>query len=292
MASDQFAQHYKVDDDKLLRGFGVKRIGSLRKERVIGDKTFPEGQKVIVQEIDKHNISQVQSKAIHLAFTTLEKLQDHANVLHLVEVFEDADNLIIVREYFEGVNLIDTMAQEGPFSEPEAAHIITSIMSVIEQMNKEGLSHRGLTTEGILYLEDKTNGTSATKIEDFQASGPISTVVDVGCFLLTANAPPHCVAPEVLSADGPFTEKVDWWSIGVILYTLLYGNYPFDDQNDAVVIQNILSANYSFPDTEFKISDAAKDFIQKLLKVDVKSRASAADCWAHPWISMHFYGQQ
>lgn len=33
-------------------------------------------------------------------------------------------------------------------------------------------------------------------------------------------APPHCIAPEVLSAEGPFTEKVDWWSIGVIAYTL------------------------------------------------------------------------
>jgi len=202
----------------------------------------------------------------------------------LIEVLEDENTLIIIKEFFEGVNLIETMEQDEPFSEVEAAHIVRQIMSVIDFMNKEGLSNRGLAPEGILYL-DKATG-STIKIEEFQSSGPISDAVDVGAFLLTANAPPHCVAPEVLAADIPFTEKVDWWSIGVIAYTLLYGDYPFDDPNDAIVIQNILSANYKFPEKDFHISDQAKDFITKLLQIEVAERASGTECWSHPWISV------
>jgi len=295
MASTEFKQYYASDDDKLLssihddRGYGIKKIGRLLKDRVVDGKAHAEGEKVIIQEIEKRNLTQSQSKALRLSFSTLQKLKDHANVLHLIEVFEDDHHLIIIKEFFEGVNFIDAMTQGGPFTEAEVVHIVTSIMDVIDKMNKEGLSHRGLNTEGILYLDDKENGTSTIKIEDFQASGPISAFVDVGCFLLTANAPPHCIAPEVLSAEGPFTEKVDWWSIGVLTYTLLYGNYPFDDANDAVVIQNILTANYSFPE-DIKISDAAKDFISKLLVVDVKSRASGAECWSHPWVSTQVQG--
>ena len=110
-------------------------------------------------------------------------------------------------------------------------------------------------------------------------------------------APPHCVAPEVLSADVPFTEKVDWWSIGVITYTLyplhavlitvltvhfyvylfvffefcrLFGSYPFDDPNDAVVIQNILAAKYSFPDDDTVSAEGKSHTLSNFLKLTIQ----------------------
>jgi len=263
----------------------------LKKDREIGGSILKAvGTKVVVHQMEKRNLTQKQSKAVLSSCDTLRKLKGHPNVKHLLEVFEDDKFFTIVKEFVGGVNLVNIIAERGPLSEQESAKIVKQIMSVIDTMNKQGLTHRGLTVEGILYIENKETGTKTIKVGEFQASGPLSESLDAGVFLLTANEPPHCVAPEVLSAEVPFTEKVDWWSIGVIAYTLLCGSYPFDDPNDAVVIQNILAANYFFPDeSELSLSAEAKDFITKLIKVDVSARVGAAECWSHPWIKYAFF---
>jgi serine/threonine protein kinase len=286
MASNDFEEYYELDKTQPLigSGFGKRLEAKLKKDRDISGSTLKAGTQVVVHQLEKRNLTAKQSKAIQSSFDTLRKLKDHQNVKHLIEVFEDDKQITVIKEYVGGTKLIDMIDQFGPFSEKEASSIIKQVMSVIDEMNKQGLTHRGLTVDGILLVEDAETGKNYVKLSEFQASGPVADSLDPGVFLRTANEPPHCVAPEVLIADVPFTEKVDWWSIGVITYTLLYGVYPFYDPNDAVVIQNILAANYSFHE-EISVSAEAKDFVAKLLEVEVSARASAAECWAHPWLN-------
>lgn len=75
------------------------------------------------------------------------------------------------------------------------------------------------------------------------------------------------------------------WAVGVIMYILLCGFPPFYEENITALYEQILSANYDFPQEYWgSISDAAKDLISRLLKVDPRERYTAKQASNHPWI--------
>eukprot|EP00026_Physarum_polycephalum_P012004 Phypoly_transcript_12263.p1 GENE.Phypoly_transcript_12263~~Phypoly_transcript_12263.p1 ORF type:complete len:216 (-),score=22.75 Phypoly_transcript_12263:475-1122(-) len=187
MASNTFAECYELDETNLAAGFGKRLEGRLKKDRDIDGKTLKAGTRVVVHQLEKRNLTPKQSKAIHASFDTLRKLNNHPNVKRLLEVVEDEKLISIVKEYVGGARLSEVIEQTGAFSEKDATTLIKQIMSVIDTMNKQGLAHRGLTVEGIIYVEDPEAGTISVKLGEFQASGPISDALDSGVFLLTAN---------------------------------------------------------------------------------------------------------
>ncbi len=77
---------------------------------------------------------------------------------------------------------------------------------------------------------------------------------------------PVYVAPEMLDPRTSYSFEVDVWAIGIMIYTLLVGKTPFESDNAESLFSNIRMGSYSYPD-DLIISDAAKDLIQKILKV-------------------------
>ena len=72
------------------------------------------------------------------------------------------------------------------------------------------------------------------------------------------------IAPEVLKKS--YTEKCDIWSIGIILYILLWGYPPFKGKNEEEILENVMNADLVFPETEWMfISDEVQDLIRKML---------------------------
>ena len=100
---------------------------------------------------------------------------------------------------------------------------------------------------------------------------------------------PMYVAPEVIRfepGNDPYGSPCDMWSAGVILYILLCGVPPFDDESEAVLYNLIAKGDYSLDDPVWAIvSDDAKDFIAKLLCVDPSRRLTADQALAHPWMN-------
>jgi calcium-dependent protein kinase len=102
---------------------------------------------------------------------------------------------------------------------------------------------------------------------------------------------PYYIAPEVLKKS--YNEKCDIWSCGVILFILLSGTPPFNGSNDNAIMQKVKAGKYSMsgkycsviigPEWE-KISDDAKDLINKMLTYDHEKRISAQECSQHKWI--------
>lgn len=80
---------------------------------------------------------------------------------------------------------------------------------------------------------------------------------------------PYYVSPEVLKGENPYNKECDLWSLGVIVYFMMYGYPPFHDQNEAQLFQHILTAKFELP---MGMSDEGEDFISKLLVVDVDDR--------------------
>lgn len=101
----------------------------------------------------------------------------------------------------------------------------------------------------------------------------------------TACGTPGYVAPEVLTND-LYTEQVDLWSIGVIVYILLCGFPPFYGDNDAQMFKKIKEGRYKFLEPYWTpISQDAKNFVQALLVVNPGQRLNAKQALQHTWIT-------
>jgi len=124
---------------------------------------------------------------------------------------------------------------------------------------------------------------SDVKLADFG----LSKIVSQKVMMQTACGTPGYVAPEVLKAQG-YDKEVDYWSIGVITYILLCGFPPFYNEKLQLLFEQIMKADYDFPEDYWSdISSEAKDFIRKLLVVDPKKRLIGKDCLKHPWLAGH-----
>jgi len=195
-----------------------------------------------------------------------------------MEVIDSTDTLYLILEFASGGELFDAIVKKGSYSETDAAKIIRQILEAIQYVHNHGIAHRDLKPENLLLVQSET-GEDIIKIADFGLSK------DFGAEQLqTSCGTPDYVAPEVLMGE-PYDMGVDIWSIGVISYVLLCGFPPFYGDSQKELFENIMNGTYDFPDPEWtEVSDQAKDFIKKILVVDVEKRASAEECLQHEWI--------
>lgn len=131
-----------------------------------------------------------------------------------------------------------------------------------------------LDTDGNLKISDF--GFSTLSVGD--ADGDGGTRAEL---LHTTCGTPNYVAPEVLGKDGYDGKKADVWSVGVILYVLLAGYLPFDENTMAALFSKIKSADYEFPDW---FSAEARDLIAMILVPDPHKRPRLSDIKHHPWM--------
>lgn len=206
------------------------------------------------------------------------KKVDHPNILKLYEVFEDDDYFFLVLELVEGLELFDKIVDRGNYSEKDAANIVRQILEAVKYLHDEGIVHRDLKPENLLSAGEGEN--EVVKVADFGFAKNFGEEK-----LVTSCGSPGYVAPEVLTEDS-YTNAVDMWSVGVIIYILLSGYPPFYDESPPKIFKKITEAKYDFDDPVWDdISDLAKDLIRKLLVKDPTERLSAKKCLKHPWIT-------
>ncbi len=198
----------------------------------------------------------------------------HPHIVQLLDLYQTKEKLYLVLELVEGGELFDKIIERGHYSEKDAADIVRQMLNGIKYMHENGVAHRDLKPENILC-----GNKGEIKIADFGLSK------DFGASnLQTSLGTPGYVAPEVLSGN-PYDNSVDIWSIGVITYVLLCGFTPFYAENQRELFEQILAADYTFPDPEWtEISAEAKDFISKILVTNPAVRLTAAQALDHPWI--------
>ncbi|XP_035723152.1 calcium/calmodulin-dependent protein kinase type 1-like isoform X1 [Vespa mandarinia] len=202
----------------------------------------------------------------------------HPNIVQLLETYEDKIKVYLVMELVTGGELFDRIVEKGSYTEKDASGLIRQVLEAVDYMHEQGVVHRDLKPENLLYYSPDED--SKIMISDFG----LSKMEDSG-IMATACGTPGYVAPEVL-AQKPYGKAVDVWSIGVISYILLCGYPPFYDENDANLFAQILKGEFEFDSPYWDdISDSAKDFIHKLMCVNVEQRYTCKQALAHPWIS-------
>jgi len=235
------------------------------------------GTKYAVKIINKSNVGQDMQR-LATEMEILKQVQHH-NIIFLKEIVDTKNCLFIVTELVTGGELFDKIVELGQYTEREASVLVSKMVSAIEYLHDKGIVHRDLKPENLL-LKDHDSITEV-KLADFG----LSKIVGSKVMMQTACGTPGYVAPEVLNATG-YDKEVDMWSIGVITYILLCGFPPFYNDSLPELFEQIMKADYDFPEDYWKdISEDAKDFIRKLLVVDPKKRLSAKDALKHRWLA-------
>lgn len=151
------------------------------------------------------------------------------------EVISTPTDIIIVLEYAGG-ELFNYIVNNGRMPEPRARKFFQQLISGIEYSHKLKIVHRDLKPENVL-LDDDLN----VKIADFGLSNEIKD----GDFLKTSCGSPNYAAPEVIRGGLYTGPEIDVWSCGVILYVMLCGRLPFED-DDVQTLFTKISRAYRF----------------------------------------------
>jgi len=205
----------------------------------------------------------------------------HENVVRLICTYVCPSQVLIVTELAAGGELLERLSTTGNFSEVDARIIVVQILRAIDYLHSENIVHRDLKLENILLSDDVP---PVVKVADFG----LSRFFTDGSELRTICGSPLYVAPEILdigTSSDTYTPAVDMWSVGVILYILLSGYSPFDNDDEQVLYQRIRNGEYSMEDSIWEhISVGAKSCINGLLTVDNHSRMTVTQALQHPWI--------
>eukprot|EP00232_Nephroselmis_pyriformis_P005275 CAMPEP_0182912870 /NCGR_PEP_ID=MMETSP0034_2-20130328/37742_1 /TAXON_ID=156128 /ORGANISM="Nephroselmis pyriformis, Strain CCMP717" /LENGTH=314 /DNA_ID=CAMNT_0025049563 /DNA_START=136 /DNA_END=1080 /DNA_ORIENTATION=- len=212
----------------------------------------------------------------------LLQTMDHKSVIKLYEVYDEGQKVYLVTELLTGGELLDALLECGQYSEHDAKVVFRQLIEGLQYLHSFDIVHRDLKLENLLL--SKKGDMTTVKIADFG----LAKRATEGQQFSTVCGSPLYVAPEVIQSKRKeaYSNAVDYWSAGVVLYILLAGYPPFDDDNEQLLFQKIRNGQYDFDDEGWKnVSENAKDLIRGLLEVDHNKRLTAAKILSHPWMS-------
>ena len=172
--------------------------------------------------------------------------------------------------------MFDYIITKSRLSENESKSIMRSLIRCLAFIHLHGYAHRDLKPENILFDENHT-----IKIIDFGLAAHPKTISALNK-LETCCGSPAYAAPELISGHVYSGPAVDVWSCGVLLYALLVGQLPFDDENIGNLYKKIKGGNYTMP---VWLSAGARGLIRSMLQVDPKKRVEIRELIRNDWIN-------
>jgi serine/threonine protein kinase len=202
------------------------------------------------------------------------KLLSHPNVMSLIDVFEIETHLFLVMEFVDGLELFEFLVRRGALPASEALAFFHQIICGLEYCHRRLIVHRDLKPENLL-LDRQLR----LKIADFG----MTSLNPPGSLLETSCGSPHYCDPMVVSGERYDGLKADIWSCGVILYAMVTGRLPFDDDNLQRLLLKVQAGQFHLPSD---LPDDLRDLIKKMLTVDPEERITLEEIKAHPWFNM------
>eukprot|EP00347_Sterkiella_histriomuscorum_P023140 403335795 len=222
------------------------------------------------------------------AFKEAQVLQSmkHANIIKLHNVFQLSDTkIVLLMEYIQGGNLKDYILTRERYriTEEEASQLMIQIGSAINYCHQQQIVHRDIKLENIM-LNQPNDLNQGIKIIDFGIAGKIEKSLEQHKAGTLRYCPPELLSEQSFKADPSF----DVWSLGILLYRLVFGKFPFDGEDWTTTKQAIIKSQFSFPeDSDWYVSDTCKALIKLMLNKIPHKRPKLYQLIRHPWFQSH-----
>ncbi|XP_018421845.1 PREDICTED: serine/threonine-protein kinase BRSK2-like isoform X5 [Nanorana parkeri] len=177
----------------------------------------------------------------------------------------------LVLEHVSGGELFDYLVKKGRLTPKEARKFFRQIISALDFCHSYSICHRDLKPENLL-LDEKNN----IRIADFGMAS-----LQVGDSLLeTSCGSPHYACPEVIKGEKYDGRRADVWSCGVILFALLVGALPFDDDNLRQLLEKVKRGVFHMPHF---IPPDCQNLLRGMIEVEPEKRLSLEQIQKHSW---------
>ncbi|XP_072235932.1 serine/threonine-protein kinase BRSK2-like isoform X5 [Leuresthes tenuis] len=227
-------------------------------------------QKVAIKIVNREKLSESVLMKVEREIAIL-KLIEHPHVLKLHDVYENKKYLYLVLEHVSGGELFDYLVKKGRLTPKEARKFFRQIISALDFCHSHSICHRDLKPENLL-LDEKNN----IRIADFGMAS-----LQVGESLLeTSCGSPHYACPEVIRGEKYDGRKADAWSCGVILFALLVGALPFDDDNLRNLLEKVKLGVFHMPHF---IPPDCQNLLRGMIEVDAGKRLTLEQIQKHTW---------
>ena len=264
----------RLSDFKIIKQLGIGSFG-----RVLLVQHNKTKVQYALKVLDKGKQMNEQDKENFLREVEIMYKIHHPNIVKLFGHFEDNENCYLLMEYVDKGELFSYIPENGKskITTREVASIIRDVISAvyyIHHMNPP-IMHRDIKPENILITSNMK-----AKLSDFG----YSAYINPGDIRNSICGTPVYLAPEMIKMTG-HDEKVDIWSIGVLLFELLTGDQAWAGENVETVKYNICNLRISWPED---MNAFAADLISKILKTNPEERISLRDMLNHSFFTQYF----
>ena len=233
------------------------------------------GETVAIKAVSKNKVLKAGlTEQVEREISIMRRLH-HPHTLKLFEVLATKTKIYFVMEFAQGGELFDKVAK-GRFSEDLSRRYFQQLISALRYCHSQGVFHRDLKLDNLLIDQNLD-----LKISDFGLSAVKDQIRPDG-LLHTICGTPAYVAPEILAKKGYDGVKVDVWSCGVILFALIAGYLPFNDNNITIMYRKIYRGQFRFPRWT---SPDLKRLISRLLDANPNTRITVDEIMRDPWFS-------
>ncbi len=214
----------------------------------------------------------------------------HPGIVRLFSSFSYHGKIVVMLEYIPGRTLAkflggdETFGATGtankPISEDSARGLMAQLIDVTAYCHSKQYIHRDLKLENVMLLESP-GSSPIVKLIDFGIAHKCDEVSGAGTLTYSA--------PEIVSGSCLETEPaIDVWGLGVILYCMVVGCFPFKGATREELRQNIISQPI-FGSTVPSLSPGCRDLLQRMLEKDREKRIKLKEVLAHPWVQCKDY---
>lgn len=269
-----FSEKTSLDDYIIGKHIGQGAYAAVR----IGlHKTL--NRKVALKIYKKYKLEEPnRRKSVKREIKLMEKMKNE----HIVQLFEIIDTqkyVILVMEYVGGGSLHGYLKSKPNkrLTEPDAKRVIKQIAEGLRYCHGRCITHRDIKLENIL-LDTQSN----IKIIDFGFSTCVPNDKKIKIFCGT----PSYMAPEIVRKTEYCGPPADIWAVGVLLFTILCGQFPYRGATDEELYGKICKADYHIPaEVLAYLSPEATDLIAKLFSLNAEDRPTSKQLLQHPWLA-------
>lgn len=198
---------------------------------------------------------------------------DHPNIMKIIQVYNEPDKIFVIMELCAKGTLYQFIIDHKFIPEIESKGIFYQMVSSINYLHSQGVSHRNLNLESILL-----DSVFQPKIAEFYSSHSMTAHM----LLATQCGSPLYAPPEMIRGHSYDGCKADIWSLGIILFAMVAGALPWSGQNEAQLLDQIVRADFVLPQT---FSPLLCDLVKSILQKDPNQRPSPSAILTHPWLA-------